>query len=216
MLQAFRRYRDISSIKYIKLVDGGLTDNFGVAGISLTRLAQDNAYAPLSRERAIGLKRLMFMVVNSGRGPAQAEWAQKPESTGIMSMLPAVTDTAISSTARVTYDFFRIVMNRWNKDLINWRCSLPRAEVQAALGNGSEGWKCDDVHFYVTQVSFEDAGPANQKKLDNIPTRFALPAGDIDLLVDSADVALKHNPTFNSFLQDLRQHQPFPSMAAAN
>jgi NTE family protein len=201
LLEAFKRYRDKSHLKYIKLLDGGLTDNFGVGGVALARLSEGNEYAPLNRNEAIRLKRLLFIVVNAGRSPTNGEWDLRTDNPSIVTLASAVTDTAIDANTRTTYDFFKIVMREWQDKLVEWRCNLPEPDVDAARKHNAN-WKCDDVHFYVTQVSFADAGLERKEQLDMIPTRFALPAKDIDLLIDSADAALKNNPTFKAFLND--------------
>lgn len=199
ILETFRRYRDVDNLRYIKLLDGGLTDNFGVQGVALTRLSAGEEYAPLAKERAIKLKRLLFLVVNSGRGPVNGEWNKRADNPSVVSLVNAVTDTAIDSNTRTTYDFFKSVMKQWHEDLVKWRCSLPKKEVNELLGADAKGWKCDNVQFYVSQISFEDTGE-NEARLDNIPTNFVLPKEDINFLIDSADVALKNNKMFNAFL----------------
>ncbi len=203
-LESLRRYHDPKAIKYVKLMDGGLTDNFGVSGITLARISQGNAYAPMSKKRAMRIKRVLFVVANSGRGTVDGEWNLKAENPSVFALASAVTDTAIDANTRTTYDFFKIVMDKWNQDLIRWRCSLSKSEVYETLGEDSKNWKCDDIHFFVTQVSFADAGAEREKRLDNIPTRFVLPNEDIDFLIESADIAVKNNRTFNNFLKDLQ------------
>jgi NTE family protein len=202
LLSAMRHYRNAEEVKYIKLLDGGLTDNFGVAGVVLARLAQGNKYAPLSKNEAISLKQLLFIVVNSGRGPVSGEWNRRADNPSILTLASAVTDTAIESNTRMTYDFFLVVMKEWEKGLIEWRCALPETERQAARQR-NKSWRCDDVHFFVTQVSFADAGPERQKRLDTIPTRFMMLPEDVDFVVESANIAMKNNATFNAFLKRL-------------
>ena len=71
---ALERYRT-GEIKYVKLLDGGLVDNYGLAGFTITRLASRTPYGPLQPEEAVKLRRLLFLVVDSGRGPS-GSWAQ--------------------------------------------------------------------------------------------------------------------------------------------
>ena len=44
---ALQRYHD-GSIKYVKLLDGGLVDDYGLAGLTLARLASSTPYGPLA------------------------------------------------------------------------------------------------------------------------------------------------------------------------
>lgn len=205
LLNAARHYRNTEEIKYIKLMDGGLTDNFGISGVALARLAHGNDYAPMTKEEAISLKQMLFIVVNSGRGPVSGEWNRRADNPSIMALASAVTDTSIVSSTRMTYDFFLMVMKEWEKKLIEWRCALPATEKRAALRR-KPGWRCDDVRFFVTQVSFADVEEERRKRLDTIPTRFVMDPADVDFVVESADMAMKNNPTFNAFLKRLRNN----------
>ena len=58
-------------VKYVKLFDGGLIDNYGLSGITIARAGQTTPYGPLRPEEAINLRRMMFLVVDAGPGPAR-------------------------------------------------------------------------------------------------------------------------------------------------
>ena len=62
----------------MKLLDGGLVDNYGLAGFTITLLASATPatpYGPLAPQEAVKLRRLLFLVVDSGRAPS-GKWAQ--------------------------------------------------------------------------------------------------------------------------------------------
>ena len=48
--EATARYRN-GSMRYIKLLDGGLVDNYGLSGFTIARLSADTPYGPLTRSR---------------------------------------------------------------------------------------------------------------------------------------------------------------------
>ncbi len=74
--QALARLRDHPErLRYVKLLDGGLTDNFGVHGLAIMRTNRDRAYIPMTAEQAARMRRMLFLVVDSGRGPGGA-WTQ--------------------------------------------------------------------------------------------------------------------------------------------
>ena len=78
----------------MKLADGGITDNFGLSGVVIAREADGQPYAPLTRDRAVQLRHVVFIVVNSGL-PPQGEWAQTVQGPSGKEMIGAMTDTAI-------------------------------------------------------------------------------------------------------------------------
>lgn len=204
-MSAYKNYHDETLNKYIKLLDGGLTDNLGIHGLSQARMAQKHTYSPLSPERAIRLKRMLFLVVNSGRGPIKNKWGIQLSPPGAIALAGMITDTAIDANTRSSYDLLRTIMLNWRSDLVAWRCSLSESEVKEAFGeNYDPSWKCDDLQLYVTQISFSDAGKELQERLDMVPTRFALPDDDIELLLTSAKIALQNDAIYQQFLEGLK------------
>ena len=95
---AITRYRD-GSVSYIKLLDGGLVDNYGLSGFTIARLSAATPYGPLTAQRATKLHRVLFLVVDAGRGPS-GDWAQSPEGPTAPDIVRAAADTAINSSAR--------------------------------------------------------------------------------------------------------------------
>ncbi len=66
--EAQARYRD-GSMRYVKLLDGGLVDNYGLSALQHRRCsAAQRPYEPLSERQAAKLRRILFLVVDAGRG----------------------------------------------------------------------------------------------------------------------------------------------------
>ena len=68
---AMQRYHS-GEVRYVKLLDGGMVDNYGLAGFTIARLASDTPYGPLEPEEGVKLRRLLFLVVDAGRAPSGA------------------------------------------------------------------------------------------------------------------------------------------------
>ena len=196
--EAVQRYRARSDVKFVKLMDGGLTDNLGLTGILLERLSASQPYEPLTEREAVKMKRLLFIVVDAGRPPG-GDWA-KNVSTGATDLIQAVADTAVDANIRNTYEAFSSHMRDWNRELIDWRCRMPQDRVQALIGDGQQ-WNCRDLSFHVVRVTFDQMpDPVTRAALEKIPTRFTLPEKNIDLLLDSAGQILRRNSAFQRFL----------------
>lgn len=75
--QAITRYRD-GSMKYVKLLDGGLVDNYGLSGFSIALLSSTRPYDPIRPEQAARMRRVLFLIVDAGRAPA-GNWDKKLE-----------------------------------------------------------------------------------------------------------------------------------------
>ena len=83
---------------------------------------------------------------------------------------------------RMSYASFLPMVRNWERDLVTYRCSLPD-ERKAALVAQNPDWRCEDIKFSVTQVSFGDLPEAEEQVLNGIPTRLKLPAEQIDQLI---------------------------------
>lgn len=188
-------------VKYIKLFDGGLVDNYGLSGITIARASVGTPYGPLRPEEAVTLRRFMFLVVDAGRGP-QGDWSQTLEGPSGKELVGAVMDTIIDANSRSSYAAFEATLRNWRDELVRWRCGLKRAEVDRLRGHGGR-WDCRDVKFTVARVSFQQLDPARAKRLNAVPTTFTLPAAQVDEVVSAGADALKANPAFQALLRDM-------------
>jgi NTE family protein len=191
--EALTLYRDGGQVKYLKLADGGITDNFGLSGLVIARAAADKPYMPLTPEKAVRLRRFIFVVVNSGQAPS-GNWTHTLEGPAGAELLNAVTDTAMNSAVRSGFDAFRLSIHEWEEAIRKWRCSLPATDARR-LG-ASADWRCSNIRFDIAEVGFDLFDPERAAKLSAIPTRFKLPTEDVDLLIQSGNDAVLNHPTF--------------------
>ena len=193
--QALKRYRT-DQVRYLKLADGGITDNFGLTGLVIARAAADKPYLPLPPEKAVRLRRVVFIIVNSGQAPS-GTWSQTIEGPTGAALLGAVTDTAIDSAVRSGFDAFRLTVRDWEEATRKWRCSLSGAEARR-LG-ASRDWRCSNIRFEINEVRFNRFDPKLATKLNAIPTRFKLEAEEVDLLIRSGHDAVASQTTLKAF-----------------
>jgi NTE family protein len=180
--QALERYRNADAMKFVKLADGGLTDNFGLSGLVIARAEEERPYAPLSAQSIVRLQRIVFIVVNAG-SEAPAPWAKTVEGPSGAEMIRAISDTAIDSAVRSGFDAFRLTVREWEAAARKWRCSLPQTQARS-LG-AAPGWHCSNIKFEITEVAFNQLDPMRAAELSAIPTRFRLPPESVDALIDA-------------------------------
>ncbi len=196
---AIQRYREKRDVKFVKLLDGGMTDNLGLSGLLLELAAATKPYEPLTPRQAVNLKRFLFIVVDAGRPPG-GDLAKNADSPKLMELIQAVSDTAVDANVRAAYDAFVAEMEKWRERLIHYRCGLTPPEVVALRGS-VEGWNCRELSLQVAKVSFEAMRePSVKARLDKIPTRFKLPKDDVDLLISAAGSLLRQNRSYKEFL----------------
>jgi NTE family protein len=203
---ALERYRT-GAIKYVKLLDGGLIDNYGLAGFTIARLASTTPDGPLAPQEAVRLRRFLFLVVDSGRAPS-GQWAQTVPGPSGVDLITAASDTATESGAIGSYSAFDATMNDWRNQLVAWRCSLSEADRHKY--GVPPGWNCRDVQFFIGRISFDQLGPERQAALNRVETRLRLPPDQVEMLISAGRDALSVNPKFRAFLTSLGRTPPSP------
>jgi NTE family protein len=193
--KAISRYHD-GEIPYIKLLDGGLVDNYGLSGFTIARLSAETPYGPLSPRQAVKLRRGLFLVVDAKTG-VSGNWINSVEGPSGVDLVKAAADTAIDASVNTSFTAFESTMGDWQSSLIKWRCGLSAAE-RAKFG-ARPGWNCHDLKFLVGRVGFDQLDPARAAELEVIPTRFRLPPDQVDAVIAAGRDALRSNPEFRAF-----------------
>ena len=197
--KAISRYHD-GSMPYIKLLDGGLVDNYGLAGVTIARLSSDTPYGPLSPRQAVKLRRALILVVDAKTG-LSGNWINTVEGPTGAELVKAAADTAIDASVAGSFTAFSATMTDWQATLVRWRCGLSAAD-RAKYGAGP-GWNCRDLKFYVGRVGFDQLDRERAADLERVPTRFHLPPEQVDSVIDAGRDALRASPTFRSFAAGL-------------
>ncbi len=204
--QAVQNYRNPDVMRYVKLVDGGLTDNNGLSSLLISRTSSGTPYGPFTQGDVVRMRQMLFVVADAGRTPS-GDWALQSEGPSGLDIALIAADIATDAAARLSFDTFTRMIHQWRDDIIAYRCSLSTAVVKTFLGDRLARWRCDDVHFEVTLLSFDDLGPQRALRLNAIPTRLTLPARDIDDAIQAGTDALHSNPAFARYLQSRRPTQ---------
>lgn len=194
-------YGNPEEVKFVKLLDGGITDNFGTTGLAVERARAQVPYAPLSPEEAVRMKRMLFLVANAGV-EADYGWTQKIPGPGGVGLGMSIATASMSAATRSGYDAMRGELRQWEGELVEWRCALPASEVRRLRGT-LEGWDCSDLKLFIGQASFEGVPSEMRKELNKVPTRLKLKTDQVDLVIEAGRLATRATPEFNGFLASL-------------
>jgi NTE family protein len=198
--RAVRNYRDPTRMRYVKLADGGLTDNQGLASILIARAVSGDAHGPLSEADAVRIRRMLFLIVDAGRPPT-GDWALQPDGPSGVDVGIAAADAAIDSATRLSAAAFRTMLQEWRDSIVRLRCGLDEARVRQHLPAG-EPWRCDDVVFRLGVIGFEGLPPEQAERLRRIPTRLVLPAADIDAAIAAGRAAALAEPALRAHVRE--------------
>ena len=196
---ALESYASDKDVRYVKLLDGGITDNFGTTGLAVERARAQVPHAPLTAAEAVKLKRLLFLVADAGV-QTNHKWTQQMKGPGGVSLAMSIASSAMSAASRTGYDAMRLQLDKWQEDLVEYRCSLSPREVARHRGT-LKGWDCTDLKFFVGLISFKGLNPEMKKELDQIPTRLRLKTEQVDLTIEAGRLATRRNPELNGFIR---------------
>lgn len=199
--KALESYADPGEVRYLKLLDGGITDNFGTTGLSVERARAQNGYAPLTEKEAVKLERLLFLVSNAGV-EADYKWTRELAGPGGVQLAMSIATSSMSAATRTGYDAMRLTLDLWRDDLVEYRCSLEPTRVLELRGSLRD-WDCANVKLFVGQVSFEGLPKDMVSELNTIPTRLRLEEEQVALAIEAARLSTRTNPEFKGFLRSL-------------
>ena len=197
--EAIVRYRN-GSEPFIKLLDGGLVDYYGLSGFTISRLSADTAYEPLTSRQAVKIRRVLFLAVDAGTG-LSGDWVQSVEGPTAPELLMAAANTSTDSSARLSFTAFDRIISDWREALVHWRCGLSQGERQAY--GLVDRWDCRDLKLFVGHLEFDQLGAQRSSDLKSIPPRFRLSPDQVDMLASAGQDALRTNSTFRAFLSSL-------------
>ncbi|MDZ4762843.1 MAG: patatin-like phospholipase family protein [Alphaproteobacteria bacterium] len=188
--RALQAYRDPERMKYLHLVDGGVVDNFGLAGLATLRRASGLPHAPFTSQEAVGLRRLTVIVVNAEM-MTSGDWALDETGPNGAETIAAALENSIKAAKRNALDAFAGQLTLWEREMMDWRCGLSR-DASNALG-ARPGWTCADLDSVLDVISFADLASDQSGRLGSMPTEVSLPSGLLDDLIDGGRRAVTGN-----------------------
>lgn len=203
--RAIGAYRD-GRVHYIKLADGGLTDNYGVSLLTNARIIYGTPYAPMTAPDAVRIRRLLVIVVDASRGPS-GDWVDREEGPVGLDLALSATDAAVDSAARLAADAFDAMIGEWRDSVIAFRCGLSREEI-ARLGGPAE-WNCRDVTFTLAHLSVQGLPSPLRERIEAIPTRLSLTQEQVDATIEGARAGTRDLPQLRAYIRE-RVHPAIP------
>jgi NTE family protein len=181
--KAAAAYRDPGRTQFIKLADGGLTDNFAVSTLVISRLAFGTPYAPMTERDAVRIRRLLLIVADASQGPNGESTLHEAGPSGV-DLARSAMDAAVDAAARYAADALGRMIQEWQESVIAFRCGLTPADV-VRLG-GPAQWNCADVKFSLAYLSVDELESPARMRIEAVPTRLTLEPDQLDVTIEGA------------------------------
>ena len=183
MQKRLARYQDSVEQPYLHLVDGGLTDNLGLASLldMSNLLSIRKLYAELKKS---ALRHVVVVSVNAhNERPSHID--KSADVPGVREVVDTVINVPIDKATESTVQYSQKFANQWN--------AYAKRQREAK------------IKVYFVNVSLKDL-PEGQLKKDvlNIGTSFYLPESDVDKLREAAKILLMQSKEYHAALKALQ------------
>lgn len=183
MQKRLARYQDSVEQPYLHLVDGGLTDNLGLASLldMSNLLSIRKLYAELKKS---ALRHVVVVSVNA-QNERTSHIDKSADVPGVREVVDTVINVPIDKATESTVQYSQKFANQWN--------AYAKRQREAK------------IKVYFVNVSLKDL-PEGQLKKDvlNIGTSFYLPESDVDKLREAAKILLMQSKEYHAALKALQ------------
>jgi NTE family protein len=171
------RYLDPERTQYVHLMDGGISDNLALRGVTNGAIALDASTDAFHRV-ALKTRRVLVLSIDGQSAPDPALSKQRVV-TGLSQIFGAVSGTQIDA-----YNFETLILT--NTELRQLVDSIRKARCTQA--RVIEGHDCADVRGALVHISLASIPDRQQReRLQALPTGLTIPDEDVDLLVSSGE-----------------------------
>ncbi|MBY0399694.1 patatin-like phospholipase family protein [Myxococcota bacterium] len=179
-------YTRRKSRRFIRLIDGGVSDNLGVRGPFESTLLQ-RAPHDAKREDFGPLRHMVLVLVNAATAP-EVEWEAIDAAPALFDIIDQTTTVQINRYTLETIELLRSTFESWQETAESWP---------------------DPVGFHLIEVDFtKPADPAERLYLNELPTSFRLDDEAVDRLRAAGRESLAADPGFRAFVEALGGRAP--------
>ena len=187
------RYLDPERTKYVHLLDGGISDNLALRGVTNGAIALDENNEAFRRV-ALNARRVLVLSVD-GQSAADPAISKQRVVTGLSQIFGAVSGTQIDA-----YNFETLILTA--SELRQLIASLRK--VRCAQAQVIDGHDCADVRGALVHISLASIpDPQERQRLQAIPTGLTIPDADVDALVSSGEQLVQQNSAIRELISDL-------------
>jgi len=185
-----RQYMDPNETYFVHLLDGGVSDNLGLRGVTNTLIVL-GSHRELFKESTLLQIRRILLISADGQAPGDTSGARRRTLAVLRQILNAVSGTTIDR-----YNFETLLLVRDQAQQLAGTLKKLRCQD----GPTYAGHPCGDVKVTFVHLSLADIpDPALRKRLQDIPTGLTIPDRDVDLLENAGQGLVFNSPEIKQF-----------------
>lgn len=196
-----RSYMDGVSRRFVHLLDGGITDNLGLRGLTDGLVERGNADTVLREFRLEKVRKIAVIVVNA-QADADYDWDARQRSPRFRKLVSTVSRVALSRYSFETLELFKECASRLAKEMESRRLATGAEQPNAH----SEQFASAVSNLYFVELHFNQlTDDADRRFFNAVPTGLQLPKKTVERLRHLAASQLAKNEEFQRLIQDLRE-----------
>lgn len=181
--ESLKNYLEKDKIKYIHLVDGGISDNLGIRALYDTVNLAGGSKQLLDQMKIKPPKFLVLILVNAAVSPEKA-MSKKSGEPSLAEQIDAVTSAQIKRYSIESIQLLKDNVKEWGK-------KISKAENR-------------EVKAFFIQIDFESIKDEHQSKMFNlVSTSLSLSAEQVDELRNEGERLLKSSPELKKLLKEI-------------
>jgi NTE family protein len=183
LLETLQRYSDPEQVRWIHLMDGGISDNLALRVLLNDALLME-AQAEQLRPDLLPVRRLLVISVNA-EAPANPDWPRQRIVSGLGQIVSAATGAQISAYNLETVIAVEYTVEKLVGKLRQMRCRD---------GNTIMGHPCGDVAGKLLRVNLSDyPEPETRARLLAVRTGLTLPREEVDELIAAGETMIRRS-----------------------
>ncbi len=198
--QGANTYLTNKDYQYVKLMDGGLSDNIGLRGPLNALKTTDSPWSVLQLINQGRIKRVLVIVVNAKTENGN-KWYKKKKSPGITSVAGFTATNALNDYSFDTVELLKSFFRDYKTQ------SATRNYVLKKVRGYDSSFTLPNLpnpKLNVVEIAFDQLPKEKEHLkgcLEALPTNFNLSKERVDLLIESAQYLLFQSKEFNRFMK---------------
>jgi NTE family protein len=189
-------YLDADRTQYVHLLDGGISDNLAMRGVTNMAMVLSGDIEDLGRRFDLSRIRRIVLISADGQAENDSATSRQIHLTGLGQLFNVVSGTQIDR-----YNFETMILARQQLDTLKDAVKKERCEKGA---RDTDGHACDDVKVFFSHLSLGGiADKEERERLAKIPTGLTVDPADVAQLVAAGEAQVKQSPDLAAFRDSL-------------
>ncbi|HWU55900.1 MAG TPA: patatin-like phospholipase family protein [Rhizomicrobium sp.] len=189
-------YLDADRTRYVHLLDGGISDNLAMRGVTNMAMVLSGDIEDLGKRFNLSRVRRIILISSDGQAESDAATSKQIHLSGLGQLFNVVSGTQIDR-----YNYETMILARQQLDTLREAVRRERCEKGP---RDADGHACEDVQVFLAHLSLAGITDKEERdRLAKIPTGLTIDKADVAQLVAAGEAQVKQSPDLAKFRDSL-------------